>query len=191
MATLTGTVDDLRAKTAAENLSENIVGVWDVNNYLRVAAPSSVSDAALEQDLAGALIRDTDVDRFDISVSVVNGHAHLYGDVDTEFEKEQAERIAETIDGIVDVSNYLTVEDDWDMEEDWEIAEDIRDELFWSPFVDSDDVTVVVVDGVATLTGTVETLGERTAAVENAYEGGARLVDNDILVDYGPEPLRP
>lgn len=191
IVTLTGTVDDLRAKRTAENLAETTLGVWDVKNYLLVATPAVVTDEDLETDIRAALIRDSYVDRFDITVSVVNGHAHLYGDVDTEFERERAEDSAEAIDGIVDVSNYLVVGDDWNVEDDWEIAEDIRGELFWSPFVDSDDVTVVVVDGVATLTGTVDTLDERRAAVENAYEGGARLVDNDLLVDYGPTPLLP
>ena len=113
------------------------------------------------------------------------------GEIDTKFEKDRAENAAEAIDGVVDVSNYLAVGDGWDIQDDWEIAEDIAGELFWSPFVDSDDVAVTVVDGVATLTGTVDSLDERVAAVENAYEGGARLVDNDLLVDYGPDPLLP
>lgn len=191
VVTLTGTVDDLRAKNAAENLAETTLGVWDVNNYLRVDLPFEGTDEDLERDIRAALLRDAYVDRFDITVSVTNGHAHLYGDVDTDYEKDRAEDAAEAIDGIVDVSNYLVISDDWDAQDDWEIVEDIQSEVFWSPFVDSDEVTVVVVDGVATLTGTVDTLDEREAAVENAYEGGARLVDNDLLVDYGPDPLLP
>jgi hypothetical protein len=40
---------------------------------------------------------------------------------------------------------------------------------------------------VASLIGTVDTWDERRAATENAYEGGAILVDNDLLVSYGPD----
>ncbi len=40
---------------------------------------------------------------------------------------------------------------------DAEIAEDIGDELYWSPFVDREEVTVAVDNGVATLTGNVDT----------------------------------
>ena len=191
IVTLTGKVDDLRAKRTAETLAETTVGVWSVNNYLRVATPPLVTDERLEADLREALLRDAYVDRFDMTVSVINGHAHLYGDVDTEFEKARAENAAVAIDGVADVSNYLTISDEWTPQDDWEIAEDIASELFWSPFVDSDEVTVVVVDGVATLTGTVDTLDERAAAVENAYEGGAQLVDNDLLVDNSPDPHLP
>lgn len=66
---------------------------------------------------------------------------------------------------------------------DTEIENSIESELWWSPFVDSDEVTVEVDDGVATLGGMVDTLGERQAATENAYEGGATLVDNDLVVN--------
>ncbi len=37
------------------------------------------------------------------------------------------------------------------------------------------------------LTGTVDTWAERQAATENAYEGGAIVVDNDLAVQYGPD----
>jgi osmotically-inducible protein OsmY len=46
--------------------------------------------------------------------------------------------------------------------------------------VDSEQITVTVDDGVATLTGTVDSYTEMEAAVENAYEGGAVWVDNDL-----------
>ena len=62
------------------------------------------------------------------------------------------------------------------------IKEDIEDELFWSPFVDLDEVNVKVDDGTATLTGDVDSLGEYEAATENALEGGAHKVDNDLVI---------
>lgn len=36
-------------------------------------------------------------------------------------------------------------------------------------------------------TGTVDTWAEYHAAEENAREGGAVLVDNDLFVDFGPD----
>lgn len=65
---------------------------------------------------------------------------------------------------------------------DKKTAKDIASELFWSPFVDHDDVSVIVEDGVATLIGTVESKKEKEAATENAYEGGALLVQNDLKI---------
>lgn len=70
---------------------------------------------------------------------------------------------------------------------DWEISQRIENELWWSPFVDSDDLDVAVEDGVAQLTGTVETWAERDAAVENALKGGAASVDEDLTVEFGTQ----
>jgi len=65
---------------------------------------------------------------------------------------------------------------------DAEMKEDVEDELWWSPFVDSDDVSVSVDQGVVRLEGRVDSWSELRAAVENAYEGGAYSVDNDLIV---------
>ncbi len=73
---------------------------------------------------------------------------------------------------------------------DWEIERNIKDELFWSPFVDADQVKVEVVNGVAELTGTVDTWSEREAAGENALEVGALILDNDLAVSYEPDYYR-
>ena len=65
----------------------------------------------------------------------------------------------------------------------------IRLELFWSPFVDGSSIDVEVVGGVATLTGTVGSRMAWDAARENAYEGGASLVVNDLEIRTpAPEP---
>lgn len=189
--TLTGTVEDLRAKNAAADLADGIVGVWEVENYLKVETPAAISDEALEDDIAAALTRDAYLNRFEMAITVDNGHAHLYGSVDTEYEKRRATEVAEAVDGVVSVSNYLEIGATWQSKEDWQIREDINSELFWSPFVDSDEITVEVNNGVATLSGTVDDMEERADASKNAREGGARVVDNDLKVERGPDSLLP
>jgi osmotically-inducible protein OsmY len=74
---------------------------------------------------------------------------------------------------------------------DTEIRSSVESELWWSPYVDSDRVSVAVTDGVATLTGVVDSLRERRAATRNAVEGGAREVQNHIRVRFGPDDFRP
>jgi len=49
--------------------------------------------------------------------------------------------------------------------------------------VDGSDIKVTVDNGEAELSGTVESLSEYNAATENAYEGGAVWVDNDIIIE--------
>jgi hypothetical protein len=111
--------------------------------------------------------------------------------------------------GVVDVRNNLkvqTAEDydyydyygwntyypplyDLDIEPDktgTEIKEKIKKQLWWSPYVNQDDINVTVSNGTATLTGNVETELEKQYAEVNALEGGATEVDNDIIVTYTP-----
>lgn len=59
---------------------------------------------------------------------------------------------------------------------DQQIREDIESEYFWSPFVDGSTITVMVDNGMAILSGEVNTWSEHKAAVDNAFDGGATSV---------------
>ncbi|WP_342347604.1 BON domain-containing protein [uncultured Nitrospira sp.] len=65
---------------------------------------------------------------------------------------------------------------------DRELEKAVRDELSWSPFVDEDPIRVNVRQGVVTLQGTVEDPSEMAAAVDNAYEAGARRVVSRLRI---------
>jgi osmotically-inducible protein OsmY len=66
---------------------------------------------------------------------------------------------------------------------DGEIACDIQHELARSDLLDDDEVSVKVHDGVAMLTGTVDSWQQRTAATDRALEAGATAVFNSLLVE--------
>ncbi|REJ65204.1 MAG: BON domain-containing protein [Planctomycetota bacterium] len=212
IVTLRGTVDNLKARRAAEQNAKNTAGVSLVKNRLKVRPATPLSDSEIEKDIRDALLRDPYVERFDVTVSVYNGTAHLYGTVDSYFEKGRADDVTARVPGVIDVENHLTVLYDnayifdpyvddaedayFDEDEpigykrripyrtDKEIKDAVESQLWWSPFVDSDSVTVSVDNGVVTLTGTVGSWNESRAATENAYEGGATLVDNDLMVQF-------
>jgi osmotically-inducible protein OsmY len=190
---LTGAVDNLKAKKAAEEDAKHTAGVWRVKNYLRVRPKTQPGDAQIARQVWDAFSRNPFVERRDISVSVINGKVHLYGTVDSFSERTIAEDLASRVKGVVAVENRLTVEDslpEGKAKSDWEIKEDIESELSWDPFVDSDEVTVTVSDGVVTLTGTVYSWTERAAASTDAYQGGALKVQNRLKVRNGPAYYR-
>jgi osmotically-inducible protein OsmY len=208
IVTLRGTVDNLKAKRAAVQDARNTVGVVWVANRIKVRPGEPLSDQKIEGKIRRALARDPFVQGYEISVDVVNGTARLYGTVDSFFEKAQADDVASRVNGVIMVDNNLIVQedydryttnpyvDDWLYDYDWQndyrprfpvrsdrqIKRNIEKELFWSPFVDADDVNVAVDDGKATLTGSVDSWSEYNAAANNAYEGGAVYVDNDLTV---------
>jgi osmotically-inducible protein OsmY len=205
IVTLTGTVDDLKAKRAASQDAKNTMGVSHVKNYLKVRPEGQFTDHAIENDVEAALTMDPTINRREVTVMVDDGTAELYGEVNSYFERAHAEDVAARTLGVRDVDNHLSVGYDmisydryydWDpvlhdfdhdaqrvtMASDAEIQSEIESELFWSPFVDSDDIGVKVVDGTATLSGHVDSWNEHDAAVENAFEGGAIGIVNDIEV---------
>ena len=62
------------------------------------------------------------------------------------------------------------------------LTERIRQRFFWSTSPHNQDVEVPVGQERATLISTVDTWLDREQAVLDAYEAGARDVDNDLLV---------
>lgn len=210
--TLRGEVDNLKAKRAAANTAQNTYGVSMVDNRLKVRSQDQTFDEELERKIRDALLRDPYTESYEVTVSVSNGIADLFGTVDTYFERSQAEDVASRIKGVTMVDNNLVVEagDEpyvydpfvdtyypysyhWygnrpaplsTEYSDEQIKEDIQDELWWSPFVDTDQVTVSVNDGTATLTGQVDSIYEKRSAAENALEGGATSVTNNLTVEF-------
>lgn len=206
LVTLTGAVDNLRAKRAAESSARNTMGVAGVLNHLRVHTPEPRSDKAIHADVVAALKRDPFVSRYQIGVAVTNGKIRLTGTADTHFERRQADDVASRVTGVRDIVNRVRVldrpmtldpyVDTWLLPLDastplpaWttpmtdiELEHRIRAELLWSPFVDETKVDVDVVDGVATLTGKVDSWRAWKFARANAYDAGATLVKNHLEV---------
>lgn len=210
--TLRGVVDNALAKEAAETVARHTTGVHGVNNRLKVRSESTVNDRDLEDNIELKLSMDPWVNESEIKTGVESGTAYLRGNVDTWFEKTRAETLAHGVNGVRGVENRLAVEDSesmllynpyiWSLHpHPWRyypytpgsvtfhtrttnrnIEENIENELFWSPFVDSDEVDVQVTAGVATLTGDVDSRREREAATENAWEGGATAVINKLTI---------
>jgi osmotically-inducible protein OsmY len=198
VVTLTGKVDNLKAKRVAEQDARNTRGVWLVNNRIKVrpgigphTSPMPDVDAETARRVRVALLRNPNLYQHEISVTVRNRAARLSGMVYSDFEKSLADDVVSRVKGVTMVLNNLSVNHTWTPKDDWEIQKNIEDELWWSPFVDAKTISVKVADGIATLVGVVDTLRERRVATENAYEGGAKRVRNELKVRHGPEVLRP
>jgi len=190
VVTLSGVVDSLIAKRSAEMDARHTAGVQWVQNRLKVRTAEPLQDYRLEEDIRNALQRDNLLERYEFTVSVINQTAYLYGTVDSHFEKMQAGDVASRVAGITEVANYITVSQVWEWKSDAEIKADVEGELFWSPYVDSEDIAVKVQDGDVTLEGVATDWAEADAAVGNAFEGGARSVRTRLDLADGSEYVR-
>lgn len=178
VVTLKGRVENLRARSAAEQIAKNTYGVVFVQNRIKVRPPKLVEDNALENNVEQTLAFDSYLEGDEIVADAVNGRVILRGFVDTKYEKKRAEALAERLSGVIEVANFIDYEHSQPEKEDWQLRRDVENEFFWSPYVEIDDVKIDVSDGVVTLTGTADTMLERRMAVNNAFDAGAKDVVN-------------
>ena len=216
IVTLRGWASSLKAKRSAQATARNTIGVRRVINRINIRPEQAINDLQIVRRVRGAIVRDPELNRYEVTANVVDGEVYLDGTVDSFFEKLRADEVAASVKGVVAVNNNLKVNEVFTSfafdpyafpelrlndymwftipsnghptKSDKNTRDDIQSQLFWSPFVDADDVTVSVVDGVARLTGTVDTNAEREAAVKNAFDGGAEYVNDDLLVRSEVEP---
>jgi osmotically-inducible protein OsmY len=109
---LAGNVGNLKAANSAVQDAKNIVGVWRVDNLLKVRPPELRTDVEMEKELKAALTWDPMLDSESISVSVKNHVARLSGSVASKFQRAEAQDVASRTKGIVSVLNTLKAEAD-------------------------------------------------------------------------------
>ncbi|MEX2493869.1 MAG: BON domain-containing protein [Nitrospirales bacterium] len=145
-----------------------------------------LTDAELRARIRLDIAMSPFVDKESLRVSVENGVATLSGSVDDRSAMVDAVEIAYDA-GAWKVRNKLRQRNidarPWADMRDSELKQEIQEELAYSPFVNSDQISVSVRNGVATLYGGVENKGEIADAVENAYEAGAKRVESRLWVD--------
>jgi osmotically-inducible protein OsmY len=105
--TLTGPVEWLYQKEAAERAVRHVRGVRGVRNYIAVAARNPVKD--VQRQITRALHRHADIDASRISVEVQGQIATLNGTVGSWLQREAAEHAAGQAPGISAVDNRISV----------------------------------------------------------------------------------
>jgi len=188
VATLYGTVSRYLDKMVAAEDAWRVAGVVEVRNRLQVR-PDVVRDPlAIAAEVMEALSADSRVDTRGIVVEVAEGIVKLSGAVSSEAERRAAEEDAWQVDGVVDISNQLTVSPQR-RRPDREIEMDVRDALSADARIsDATQIKVRSVAGTVRLEGTVSSAEEREAAEKDAwYTGGVVYVENRLQVTGGRE----
>jgi len=202
--TLSGAVNFLRAKNAAGKDAANVVGVWKVENNITVEPLPMPVEKPVADVVKTAIEQYPLFDNYKIVAETNNkGKITLTGKVKFYFEKVKAGEIASNVPGVVEVANNIEVSEELDYpytitpdtkdlpvittlnpKPDNQIKKDVEYQLWWSPFVDRNQVKIEVNHGKVTLSGTVNTKMEMDYAVRNAYEAGATEVVNNLKVDF-------
>ncbi len=140
----------------------------------------SKNEEIIKQNIIDQLTWDNSVNITDARIDVKDGIARLYGKVPNITAKMAATRDTQIITGVRSVENFLEVEfpPTSSLPGDEEIAENVRNTLFWSNRVVSDDINVDADNQIITLTGRVGS---------NREKNDAEIIANDTYGVLGVE----
>jgi osmotically-inducible protein OsmY len=184
VVTLRGTVGTLRQKIEAKRAAERVHGVRKVQNELevRLITDDRKEDVQFRADVLQALMLDSDVPAT-VDARVDDGVVTLTGTAEYQFQREEAERVASKIVGVLNVSNQITIA--YPTPDAEEVKESIERAFTRNADIDADDVRVSTSDGSVILEGSVRSWSEHDAALAAAWSApGVKHVDDRLHVVY-------
>lgn len=181
VVTLTGAVPALAQKWAAEEAVKRVKDVRAVVEQLSVDLPAMHvrDDADLARTASAALYWDTLLPA-SIQIVVNGGYVSLSGEVEWNYQREEAEEVVRRIAGVRGISNLIRIRQAVS-------AKNIRneiDEVFKrDAHVDAGAISVTVNGSKVALTGKVHSWYERNEASRAAWSiRGVTAVDNQLTI---------
>ena len=184
VVTLTGWVDSYTKRWAADEAAHRVRGVKAVANDIEVRLPGDAERT--DADIAAAAVRMLEwnavVPRDKIDITVSKGYVTLKGEVEWQYQRDEAERVIRNLRGVRAVANLITVKPHLTPSA---LKEKIEDALLRSAKMDAQRITVEVQGSKVILKGRVRTWMERQEAEQVAWSApGVESVENRITISY-------
>lgn len=184
VVTLTGHLDTYAEKYAAQRAVQRVVGVKGIAVEVDVVLdPRHVrSDSEIAAAAESAFKWHALVPADKIQVVVEKGWVTLRGEVDWDYERQEAEKAVRPLVGVVGVSNAITLKP---AVVHANVATRIHDALVRQAELDAKGIDVKVTGSTVTLRGSVGSWRESSAASGAAWSApGVTSVRNELDVQF-------
>lgn len=182
---LSGNVENMTARMAAERNAQQVKGVLSVDNRLEIKFPSGIkvpNDTELRTKVETLLSWNNEIQADHIEVTCENHVVTLSGRVETSWEKHHGTTLVSAIKGVLDVNNNLSVVPAMS-EKDEHIKEELTRAFQRTYPIDENKIQIEVVKGVVQLTGKVPDFFVKLQAKNMAMQtkGVKEVVDSITL----------
>jgi osmotically-inducible protein OsmY len=182
--TLRGTVGSLREKREAQKAAQRVLGVISVDNHLKVKLMNDErrADAELRGDVLQALMLDSFVPTT-VDAKVRDGFVTLTGNADWQYQRDEADFVASSIAGALDVYNEIELKHPTPKADDVEGS--IEKAFKRNASLDANDLRVSSNNGTVTIEGNVRSWAEHDEALDAAWAApGVTSVADAMTVAY-------
>ena len=182
VVTLSGEVGSYAEKLCAEQAAQRVADVQGlaVAMTVRLRADGLRSDADIAQSAANILSWSTPVPSDAVKVLVEHGWVTLSGQVDWQFQRQEAESSLRHVQGLTGINNAIVIKP---VLQAAVVKADIDAALKRRASLDGHAISVTVDGGDVTLTGTVHSWSERELAAHAAWgTPGVRRVTDDMTL---------